>query len=79
MQDNQCLHETGRNLIHELPNQLQREELSHMVGTGTMASPVIFRDVVSIGVSFMSSPVNPRVGYEFVSQSTSMSMNPHEV
>ena len=30
------------------PINFREQELSHMVGTGTMASPVNFRDVVSI-------------------------------
>ena len=49
------------------PINFREQELSHMVGTGSMATPVNFRDVVLIGVSFVSSLVNHRVVYEFAS------------
>ena len=49
------------------PINFREQELSHMVGPGTMASPVNFRDVVSIWVSFMSSLVNHGVNHEFAS------------
>ena len=61
------------------PINFKEQELIHIVGTGIMVSPINFRDVVSIWVSFINSPVNHRVDYEFLPQSTSMSMHPHEV